>query len=75
MVIVKRKELSPRQEDVLRFVKEYVKRNQWPPTIGEIAKGLGIASRSTVHSHLGALKAKGYIVIEPGSPRAIRIVA
>jgi repressor LexA len=42
--------------------------------VRETCEALGLASSSTVHSHLQALQRKGYIKIDPTKPRAIEVL-
>lgn len=48
-------------EDVLAFINDYIEQNSFPPTVREIARGLQLASTSTVQSHLVSLQRKGLI--------------
>lgn len=61
--------LSRRQRDVLFFIF----RCDFPPTIREICKHLGLSPNSTqaAHEHLVALETKGYIKRIPNRARAI----
>lgn len=65
--------LTPRQRDVLDFIESYLEEKKYPPTMAEIAAGIGIASKSVALFHLRALEAKGAIEIG-GGPRKLRIV-
>jgi repressor LexA len=66
--------LSKRQEDILNFIKEEVKKKGYPPSVREIGKAVGLASSSTVHGHLARLESKGLIRRDPTKPRAIEIL-
>lgn len=66
--------LSKRQLDILRFIKEEVKRKGYPPSVREIGEAVGLASSSTVHGHLARLETKGLIRRDPTKPRAIEIL-
>ncbi|WP_342752800.1 transcriptional repressor LexA [Shouchella clausii] len=67
--------LSKRQEEILRFIKEEVKRKGYPPSVREIGEAVGLASSSTVHGHLARLEKKGYIRRDPTKPRAIEVLS
>lgn len=56
-----RGKLFKKQQEVLQFIKNYIKKRGYPPTIEEIKKALGVSSTATVHKHLKALERKGYI--------------
>ncbi len=55
------KELSERQERMLRFIREFIREYRFPPTIRQIGEEVGITSTSVVKYNLDALERKGYI--------------
>jgi len=55
------KELTKRQEAVLRFIVECIRDEGAPPTIAEICERFGLSSTNGVNDHLVALEKKGYI--------------
>lgn len=67
-----REKLTARQEQVLRFIVEYLRKEGAPPTLQEIGEALGIRSLRGVTDHLEALERKGYIERLSGSARGIR---
>jgi len=67
--------LTPRQKQVLDFVKSYRKKRDYSPSLEEIAVHLGVSSVATVHEHLSNLTAKGLVQREENQPRAIEIGA
>src|SRR5918999_4943727 len=66
--------LTERQRQTLHYIAETVGERGYPPSVREICDALGLASSSTVHSHLHALQRKGYLRIDPTKPRAIEIL-
>ncbi|MBM7716636.1 repressor LexA [Bacillus thermophilus] len=66
--------LTKRQEDILNFIKDEVKKKGYPPSVREIGKAVGLASSSTVHGHLARLESKGLIRRDPTKPRAIEVL-
>ncbi len=64
--------LTPRQHDIIEFIREYVAENDYAPTMQEIADRLGV-SRPTVFEHIEALEAKGAIDREPVRARGISL--
>lgn len=66
--------ISKRQEDILEFIKQEVKKKGYPPSVREIGEAVGLASSSTVHGHLARLESKGLIRRDPTKPRAIEIL-
>lgn len=63
-----------RHEQILEFIKSFTKNKGYPPTVREIAIGVGLSAASTVHEHLERMEAKGLIERDKTLPRAIRIV-
>lgn len=53
--------LTRRQKEVLDFIWRFVEDNGYSPSYEEIAQGLRLASLATVHKHISALDAKGYL--------------
>jgi len=68
------KDLTPRQEQVLGFIRASIRANGYPPTVREICTGLQLSSPSTVHAHLANLERLGLIRRDPTKPRALDVV-
>ena len=66
--------LTDRQRQTLRYIAETVTERGYPPSVREICDALGLASSSTVHSHMQALQKKGYLRIDPTKPRAVELL-
>jgi repressor LexA len=67
-------ELTKRQQQVLDYIRAEIQRVGYPPSVREIGEAVGLSSSSTVHSHLAALEAKGYIRRDPTKPRALELL-
>lgn len=67
-----RERVPPTPETVLDLIEGHVIEHGYPPSIGELAKATK-AGRATIHGRLRELVADGYITVEPGRARAIRI--
>ena len=67
------KELTRQQQAVYDFVKSYIEKKSYPPTIREIGAAVGLSSTSTVHSHVKTLIDKGYLVSSPSTQRTIAL--
>lgn len=65
--------LTPRQEEILSFIRDTVARAGRPPTRAEVCTAFGFRSPNAAESHLRALAAKGAIVLEEGRARGIRL--
>lgn len=63
MVISMKKynDLSTRQNEILTYIKKYTAKNNYPPSVREIAAGVNLRSPATVHVHIKNLIEKGYL--------------
>lgn len=68
------KKLTPRQREILDFIRNSLEVSGAPPTRAEIAGAFGFASHNAAEEHIKALAKKGLLVLEPGSARGIRLV-
>lgn len=59
--------------DVLRFLRDYIDRYGYSPTVREVMAGVGLQSTSAVHRWLQLLEQEQLIVSVPATPRTIRI--
>jgi repressor LexA len=63
--------LTPRQQDILQFVREF---GRYAPSMSEIGEAVGLASSSAVSYQLSCLQNKGYLRRVPGRPRTVELV-
>lgn len=66
--------LSARQEHIIRFIRQYLRDNHFPPTIREIGEAVGISSTSVVNYNLNALEKKGIIERDQNVSRGLRLI-
>lgn len=66
-------EYTPKQLEVLDFIRRFMESGGLPPTRGEIAQGLQLKNRQGIDQHLRALATKGAIELIPGISRGIRL--
>lgn len=66
--------LYRRQKQILDFIKQYIEKYGYSPTLGEIAESIGVSSLATVHEHLQALVTKGVIKKFEGAVRGIEVL-
>lgn len=59
---------------IYEFIIEYTKSNLFPPTVKEIANGVGLKSTSSVIPHLKALVEENKIETNEYEKRAIKLV-
>ena len=65
--------LTGRQQEIWKFLTDYVDDHGYPPTVREIGEAVGLASPSTVHAHLANLERAGLIKRDPTKPRALEL--
>ena len=64
--------LTPRQHEIVEFIRDYVARNDYAPTMQEMADHLGV-SRPTVFEHIEALEARGALSRQALRSRGIEL--
>ncbi|HOI16599.1 MAG TPA: transcriptional repressor LexA [Smithellaceae bacterium] len=65
--------LTSTQERVYQFIIEWKKNRGFPPTVREIAKGLGFKSLNNIRQHLQLIEKKGFLKISSGKARGIEV--
>ena len=65
--------LTRRQTEVLDFIRQFAESELMPPTLHEIAKGMGFSSDNAARDHVRALARKGAIDLVEGTSRGIRL--
>lgn len=65
--------LTERQREILDCIDSAMRTRGYPPSVREIGERVGLASPSTVHSHLSTLQKLGYLRRDPTKPRAIEV--
>lgn len=68
-----RKPLHPRAKDCLDFIKDFIRINQYPPTIREIMAAMGQNSPNSAVGHIRYLEKNGWITRDKKKARSIRI--
>lgn len=62
------------RKKLLNFITGYIQTHGYAPTVQEMANGVNLKSKSTVHGYLMDLFTSGVIETDhPGAPRAIRV--
>ncbi|MCS6900293.1 MAG: transcriptional repressor LexA [Myxococcales bacterium] len=64
--------LTPRQQQVLDFIRLSIRERGHPPTLREIGSRFGIKSTNGVNDHLKALENKGYLTRDDMKSRSLR---
>lgn len=66
--------LNERELEILNIIVDYIKQNEYAPSVREIGKLAGLKSSSTVHMYLKNLELKGFIERKENLPRALRVL-
>ena len=66
-------DLTQRQEDVVRFVRDYIAEKHYSPSVRDVAKWFGISPQA-VTCHIKAIVAKGGLAHTPGIARSLRVI-
>ena len=67
-------DLTERQSEVLKLVRDLTESTGFPPTRAEIAERMGFRSVNAAEQHLRALEKKGALEISSGSSRGLRVM-
>jgi repressor LexA len=65
--------LTGKRKEILEFIELMIGERGYPPSVREIGDAVGLASTSTVHSHLATLQRHGLLRRDPTKPRAIEM--
>ena len=68
------KTLSAKQQSILRFIRDFIREHDYPPSIRDIQEACGISSTSVVDYNLKALERLGHIRRDREVSRAIELV-
>jgi len=68
------KALTPKQQAIYGYIRDYIKNNEFSPTLEEIRLFINVASINTVVQHLVALEKKRYIIRRKHAKRNIEII-
>lgn len=65
--------LTEAQQELYDWLVEYIRENQYPPSIRQMMKAMGLKSPAPVQSRLEHLRTKGYIQWTEGKARTIQL--
>ena len=68
-------DLTARQRRILEFIRDWVERYGYPPSVREIGEAVGLVSPSSVAYQLKELEKKGFLRRDPNRPRAVDVRA
>lgn len=69
-----RRPLSPRQQQILAFIREFIQEHGYPPSVRDIQRGCGLSSTSVVDYNLHILQREGYLRRSPEVSRGIDLI-
>lgn len=64
---------STKQQEILRFLRQFIDESGYAPSVREICAAVGLKSTASVHYHLGELKRQGLIEMDGGKNRTISL--
>ena len=65
---------SPTRLRILNFIRKFLDKRGYAPTVRDIARGCNISTPSVVQYHLNTLERQGYIRRDPEVFRSIQLV-
>ena len=66
--------LTKKQMKMLKFIKGYVAKKNYPPSYDEIKEAAGLKSRNSVNVYVKNLEERGWLKRIPGKARSIQII-
>lgn len=63
-----------RRRKIFRYVRSYMKKNGYAPSIAEIAEGVGLSSKTAVRHHVDKLVEDGHLTVARGRYRSLQVV-
>lgn len=68
---MRKQQVTSRQLEVLKYIKDFIKKNQYPPTREEIAEHFGF-TKNAATDHVKALQRHKFIKVVPVVSRGIQ---
>jgi repressor LexA len=66
--------LTPRQQQILDWIRSYIEQSGMPPTRADLSHAMGFKSPNAAEEHLRTLQRKGAIEMLRGASRGIRLI-
>lgn len=64
-----------RRRAILRFIRDYIRRHGFSPSVNEVAAGVKLRSHTAVRHHIDILIDEGYLAVTEGKYRSLRPVS
>lgn len=68
------KQLSPRQQSILQFIRDFIEERNYPPSVRDIVQGCRLSSTSVADYNLNILEEQGFIRRARDISRGIELV-
>lgn len=65
--------MTERQKAVLEFIQAYIRMKGFPPSLQDVATGLGLRSKSNIHRIIHDLQNEGLLTTVPHRVRTIKL--
>lgn len=65
--------ITPRQKEVLQFIRTFQAQEGFPPSLREICEACGLVSSGSIVKHLNSLERHGHLVRTPGKKRTWKL--
>jgi len=65
--------LTEKRRQILDFIIAFQREHDYPPSVREIGRAVGLTSSATVHDHIDRLADGGFLVKDPTKPRALQV--
>ena len=65
--------LTARQREILSVLADFAAKHRYAPSLEELCETVGLASKSTVHTHLGNMRHAGVVDWCDGEPRTLHL--
>lgn len=69
-----KEKLTTKQEETLKYIKKFIAKKGYSPSVREICEGLGLNSPATVFVHLKKLREKGYVTQTNSKFRTLEVL-
>ena len=66
--------LYRKQKQIVDYIRQYIEKYGYAPTLAEIAEAIGVSSLATVHEHIQTLARKGVLKRFDGAVRGIELL-
>ncbi len=65
--------MTPKEHQILEFIRGFISKHRYSPTIAETAKGINANSRGTVYRYIEQLSQAGHLILNEGKQRNIEL--